>query len=551
MNAIRKLSLVALWLWSLLVASIGGRSLWVSDQLLANCGLDWDFSYSSDDIPLWVKVVWPVLILLTPLSACHGFLGLLLFCFADLSIQGSEIAARCAHRNGFLDWFLFALVVARFVGSVTRNSSSKALDSAYSNDRNILWKPTFLFLFLFVCWVYFSSWLQLDSGFLESNLYYRRPVLWLHCLFAFYLSATELSSSAKRLVFIGFLVFTLIWRASVTSHSVWLEGHFASLLVLVLPWVIFAMLQPMPYRLGYLWIGYLFLALIWLFGPNLDAKRSYLAVDLTGRIGELAVCIPFVFCVILIARPSKIFNRLYFLVASLSIISSIVFVSNRASALSGILCLFLSAILLPFYFPIRLVAISLALIAACFGFLYQPLASRFPGMVTTGSGKERLEIWRVALELSSENRLLGIGSGQFPIYLPQRSSQVKSQLDVHNTFLEVLCENGIPGLVLFILFWLSLASVALMRFLRVRRSKHCVDSTPDTAQDLLIQTWVHRATWVFIAGYFTVGLFGSRHNLPLAYMLAGLAFSVCFHPSGAIGDERSGEYSREVVDEKV
>jgi len=537
-DAIRKLTLVILWLWSLLVASIGGRSLWVSDQWSASYGLDWDFSYSSDDIPLWVKLAWPILILLTPLAASHGFVGLLLFCFTDLSIQGSEIASRCAHKDGFLDWFLLSLVIAHCVGRISRRIPSIASDSVVSMERNILWQPTFVFLVLFVCWVYFSSWLQLDTEFLESKLYYRRPVLWLHCLFAFYLFSTELNSSAKRIVLIGFLVFTLIWRASVTSHSVWLEGHFASLLVLVLPWVVFAMLQSMPYRLGYLWSGYLVLSLIWLFGPNLDSEKSFLVLDLTSRIGYPAIFIPLVFFAILIARPSITFNRLYFSVASVLATSGIVFVSNRASALSGIICLFLSAILLPFHFIIRLFATLLALIAVCFGFLYEPLASRFSDMVTTGSGKERLELWRVAIDLFSENRWLGIGAGQFPIYVPQRSSQVKSQLDVHNTFLEVLCENGIPGLVLFGLFWLSLAAVGLMRFLQVRRSLRRGISQPEIAQDLLFQTWVHRATWVFIAGYFTVGLFGSRHNLPLAYMLAGLAFSVCIHRSSPIEYER-------------
>jgi len=156
-----------------------------------------------------------------------------------------------------------------------------------------------------------------------------------------------------------------------------------------------------------------------------------------------------------------------------------------------------------------------------------------------------LELWRVAVELSSENLWLGIGSAQFPIYVPLRSSQVKSQLDVHNTLLEVLCENGIPGLALFGLFWLSLAAVALMRFLQIRHSIRCGTSQPRIAQDLLFRTWVHRATWVFIAGYFMVGLFGSRHNLPLAYMLAGLAFSVCIHRSSSIEHERLGDRSKE------
>lgn len=58
---------------------------------------------------------------------------------------------------------------------------------------------------------------------------------------------------------------------------------------------------------------------------------------------------------------------------------------------------------------------------------------------TTG----RDELWSMAWSLFQGNKLFGIGPSQFPIYS-------HAETDVHNVYLQTLCELGVVGLVLFI-----------------------------------------------------------------------------------------------------
>lgn len=82
---------------------------------------------------------------------------------------------------------------------------------------------------------------------------------------------------------------------------------------------------------------------------------------------------------------------------------------------------------------------------------FQPLVpeSSFTRLATTGSSimeldlGGRVDIWREGVELFSRRPLLGSGSGAF-------NAAVASRLSPHNTFLSVLAELGIVGLMLFV-----------------------------------------------------------------------------------------------------
>ena len=58
---------------------------------------------------------------------------------------------------------------------------------------------------------------------------------------------------------------------------------------------------------------------------------------------------------------------------------------------------------------------------------------------TTG----RDELWSMAWSLFQGNKLFGIGPGQFPIY-------THAETDVHNVYIQTLCELGVVGFVFFI-----------------------------------------------------------------------------------------------------
>lgn len=77
--------------------------------------------------------------------------------------------------------------------------------------------------------------------------------------------------------------------------------------------------------------------------------------------------------------------------------------------------------------------------------------------------KERLLLWNKSLQMVRENPVLGVGSGNWKIIIPSygtenlRSSQGLTHYQrPHNDFLWVLAENGVAGLVCYILIYVLL-----------------------------------------------------------------------------------------------
>jgi len=60
----------------------------------------------------------------------------------------------------------------------------------------------------------------------------------------------------------------------------------------------------------------------------------------------------------------------------------------------------------------------------------------------------RTEIYQTAIELWKENKILGIGWGNFKYLVPD--DKWYAGFDVHNCYLQILCENGILGFALFL-----------------------------------------------------------------------------------------------------
>lgn len=80
-----------------------------------------------------------------------------------------------------------------------------------------------------------------------------------------------------------------------------------------------------------------------------------------------------------------------------------------------------------------------------------------------GTGNDRIAIWKATLQMIKEHPILGIGTGSF-----QYTYEVK---DVtyrypHNIVLEVMVEQGIPGTVLWLAFYLTVLHFAFHGFWR-------------------------------------------------------------------------------------
>jgi O-antigen ligase len=340
----------------------------------------------------------------------------------------------------------------------------------------------------------------------------------------------ELDSNARRLLLLGFLLFTLLWRVATTSDSVWLEGHFASYLVLVLPWTLFSTHSQSENGKRFFLFLYTVLFIVWFLGPSFDFKLSFYASDLSNRYGFPGLVAPVAALMAFFLTVSRhLFFRIYFFLSSAFMSLGILLISNRASALASMACVIMYVVLSPVSIALRVIGLFLSVIAVAMASWYAPLADRFRNMASEGSGKERLELWRVAWELTLENPWFGVGPGQFPNLVRSRSTQIDAQLDVHNSWLEVLCETGIPGVFFFSLFWLIVVIASFISFFRSRR---VIDNTQEIESPRSLgdpSTWLFRSTWVFVCVYFVVGFFGSRHNLPLAYLLAGVGLSACLN----------------------
>lgn len=97
-------------------------------------------------------------------------------------------------------------------------------------------------------------------------------------------------------------------------------------------------------------------------------------------------------------------------------------------------------------------------------FLFVQTASAAINTFEKGSLKSRLLVWKVAAKMVRHNPVFGVGPGNFEIRYPEYKEGVTEVLetaqervtDVHNEYLEMAVETGIPGFLLFM--WLLFAA---------------------------------------------------------------------------------------------
>jgi O-antigen ligase len=122
-----------------------------------------------------------------------------------------------------------------------------------------------------------------------------------------------------------------------------------------------------------------------------------------------------------------------------------------------------------------------------------------------GSALQRFEILKVGWHIFTDHPVLGVGIGCYneanARYAPELGKR-----DVHNTYLSLAAEMGLPGLLL----WLGLAGSVLAQVRRRRRSLEANVSTIETL-------WLERA----VIGYLVAGLFGTYYALTMFYLLLG------------------------------
>jgi len=106
--------------------------------------------------------------------------------------------------------------------------------------------------------------------------------------------------------------------------------------------------------------------------------------------------------------------------------------------------------------------------------------SRIGNLLETnfGSGNERIRIWENSLELSKEHPLIGYGAGDWKAEIlrtPLRFTQAEKgevfYQRTHNDFIQLLVEQGVIGLLLFVAFFVF-AIVRIVKSVNDGRIKH-------------------------------------------------------------------------------
>ncbi len=138
------------------------------------------------------------------------------------------------------------------------------------------------------------------------------------------------------------------------------------------------------------------------------------------------------------------------------------------------------------------------------------------------SATSRLAYWRAAVEMAYE-RPQGIGLGQFKhkvgAYLPDPTARRSS----HNTFLNCLAEQGLPGIVLFV----GLLAIALARLRRLQVESYTFPS--DVSVDLGTRRarfhlgWHTMALRAALVGYLVCGMFTMRLWAEGLWMMVGMS----------------------------
>jgi len=127
-----------------------------------------------------------------------------------------------------------------------------------------------------------------------------------------------------------------------------------------------------------------------------------------------------------------------------------------------------------------------------------------------GSARQRFAVLQNAMRMVQDHPLLGVGLGAYGLANAHYNPAL-GNLDTHNTYLNILAETGLPGLVLFLALVTS-----VLRYAHAARRRA---SRTFPAQS-------ERIRWLLfgLIGYLIAGLFGSYARLSFPYLALALVW---------------------------
>lgn len=211
--------------------------------------------------------------------------------------------------------------------------------------------------------------------------------------------------------------------------------------------------------------------------------------------------------------------RILFAAAGVNALAMLLITQNRAAAitaLSALLVLWLTG-------KHKLLVLALGMLAALaliqfavpyeywnrFEAIWAPEASHATAGLDRATVQERLALWSASVEIIKDHSWLGVGPGNFPTIVGFYNRSL-ANLTVHNSYLAMAAEAGIPALLLFV----ALASSVF--FSLVRTWRHSVGETAALSRLLM----------ACLVGFLAGAVFISRHDSPLLYLMMGWAMAV-------------------------
>ena len=242
-------------------------------------------------------------------------------------------------------------------------------------------------------------------------------------------------------------------------------------------------------------------------------------LDLEGDIAPLVVMsLPLALMGAWMAPSPAV--RAIFLALAVAMVGVVALTHNRAAAVAGAVMLVVLLWYLRRYW--RMFAFALPLVAAVvlltspvkywerFRALWDSQAAHATVRLDRATAHERLELWDAGWRIALDNPMFGVGPGNYPFVVGAYSPR-KDHLIAHNSYVNMAAETGFPGaalyLAVFVGAWLLLARIA----------GRVGNDWPGPGARMLQASLV---------AYLVVDMFISRHDMILAYLLAGWAVAL-------------------------
>jgi O-antigen ligase len=358
--------------------------------------------------------------------------------------------------------------------------------------------------------------------------------------------AALVSGAVRRLdTRIGIASCALVaWMALSTPFSTWRGGSANYLLWYVAFWVVLLVLVAHAprnvrdiARLGYVTA---FSCLFFLVSGIREESGRLSSTGTFGNSDDVALlagyCIPFA---ILLAQQIRnpVFRYLVMFGSAGYLLTSV----GRTAARAGLLALAGMAFL---YFlrssgmqRVWIAGACVVSLGAMLVILPQSALDRFstivdsldvvqggPGGYTEAmaSTAERRDLLMDAIQMTKDNPIFGVGAGEFPDYryrhLRYKSGSPKRYFPSHNTYAQISAENGIPGLLLYVVF-------LFMIYKTIRKTRVLAAQAADHPQIKLIYQVCTCLEAALI--YFSIcAFFMTCDRHPHQFVIAGLAIAL-------------------------